>query len=208
MPPVTHATAKFLTAIVLVPGELGCPQMVRLRRRRLTPGSSPSPSGRSAASSPSGASGGRSGRGGRGWVSGGWPLRPASWRTSAPAAPTSWIPSELRRRIRPGDRAPSGTSTVLVALTCNHDADQRSQARDHPGARPLQRRYGICRCAGRGADEADRRAHRAPEDPQAGPCVPAGSAQDGGTAARLLEYIKREDIERYRALIAKLGLRR
>ena len=29
-----------------------------------------------------------------------------------------------------------------------------------------------------------------------------------GRRRRLLEYIKREDIERYRALIAKLGLRR
>ena len=29
-----------------------------------------------------------------------------------------------------------------------------------------------------------------------------------GRHRRLLEYIKREDIERYRALIAKLGLRR
>lgn len=35
-----------------------------------------------------------------------------------------------------------------------------------------------------------------------------GLLQMVGRRRRLLEYIKREDIERYRALIAKLGLRR
>jgi small subunit ribosomal protein S15 len=29
-----------------------------------------------------------------------------------------------------------------------------------------------------------------------------------GTRRRLLDYLRREDIERYRALIARLGLRR
>ena len=68
MPPVTHATAKFLDGDRALPRELGSPQVVRVRRHHLTRGSSPSPSGRSAASPPCGASGGRSGRGGRGWV--------------------------------------------------------------------------------------------------------------------------------------------
>jgi small subunit ribosomal protein S15 len=35
-----------------------------------------------------------------------------------------------------------------------------------------------------------------------------GLLQMVGRRRRLLEYLKREDIERYRALIAKLGLRR
>jgi small subunit ribosomal protein S15 len=35
-----------------------------------------------------------------------------------------------------------------------------------------------------------------------------GLLQMVGTRRRLLDYLRREDIERYRALIARLGLRR
>jgi hypothetical protein len=44
--------------------------------------------------------------------------------------------------------------------------------------------------------------------PQEGPRVAAGPADAGGPAPAVLEYLRREDIERYRDIVAKLGLRR
>jgi hypothetical protein len=50
--------------------------------------------------------------------------------------------------------------------------------------------------------------HGAPEGPQEGPSLAPRAAHARGSAPSLLDYLRRNDVERYRALIAKLGLRR
>ena len=49
---------------------------------------------------------------------------------------------------------------------------------------------------------------RAPQGAQEGPPQPSRPASDGRPARGLLDYLKSTDIEAYRALIAKLGLRK
>ena len=64
----------------------------------------------------------------------------------------------------------------------------------------------------RGADRAAHRPHqppqRAPQGAQEGPPQPSRLLLMVGQRRGLLDYLKSTDIEAYRALIAKLGLRK
>ena len=52
------------------------------------------------------------------------------------------------------------------------------------------------------------RAHRAPEGPQAGQPLPPRLLKMVGKRRKMLDYLMAKDIERYRAIIAKLGIRK
>jgi hypothetical protein len=64
----------------------------------------------------------------------------------------------------------------------------------------------------RGADRDSVRAHTAAdgasEGSKEGQSQPFGPSEDGGKRRRLLDYLAKKDIERYRACIAKLGIRK
>ena len=87
-------------------------------------------------------------------------------------------------------------------------ADEGQKAGAGRQVRPVGRGHRIRRGPGRAAHRANQRAHRAPAHSQQGPPLPPWPAEDGRQAPSHAPLPGASDLERYRSLVAELGLRR
>ena len=130
----------------------------------------------------------------------GWPLHAGPHRNIAVQRPRIQS-ARVNRPRRAAQREPEGAPHV--------DWYRRGdQEEDHRRVRHDRGRHRFARGAGRSAEPPDRSPHRAPQEHKHDHHSRRGLLLLVGQRRRLLNYLQKTEIARYRSIVERLGLRR